>query len=72
MPAQGEILDAESAIDGYDAEIEEQKAYEEELERQKAKEDAARLEEIRRREEAENLANITVVPAEGDEALLAR
>ena len=69
--AQGQISDAENAIEGYDAEIEEQKAYEEELERQKAKEDAARLEEIRRQEEAENLTNVKVTPAEGDEALLA-
>lgn len=69
--AQGQISDAENAIDGYDAEIEKQKAYEEELERQKAKEDAARLEEIRRQEAAENLKDTKVTPAEGDEALLA-
>lgn len=69
--AQGQISDAESAIEGYDAEIEKQKAYEEELEKQKAKEDAARLEEIRRQEKAENLKNTKVTPAEGDEALLA-
>lgn len=73
--AQGQISDAESTIEGYDAEIEKQQAYEAELEKQKAKEDAARLEEIRRQEEEQRTAQkeqkVNVIPAEGDEALLA-
>lgn len=73
--AQGQISDAESTIEGYDAEIEKQQAYEAELEKQKAKEDAARLEEIRRQEEEQRTAQkeqkVKVIPAEGDEALLA-
>lgn len=70
--AANEQIDAtNSAIQGYEDELERQRAYEEELEEQKAREDAARLEEIRRQEESENLNNITITPAEGDEALLA-
>lgn len=71
--AEQEITDAEAAISDYNAQIEKQQAYEEELEQQKAKEDAARLAEIRRQEEAEKakIAQTTVKPAAGDEALLA-
>lgn len=69
--AQSEISEAESKIEGYEEELKKQRAYEEQLEAQKAKEDAARLEEIRRQEAAEKLNDVKVVPAEGDEALLA-
>ncbi len=68
---QSQIDEAEDSIEDYDAELEKQKEYEEELERRKAREDAARLEEIRKQKEAENLKNVTIVPAAGDEALLA-
>lgn len=75
--AQVQISDAENALAGYDDELEKQRAYEDELERQKAREDAARMEELRRQREAEraekakNTKNTAVVPAAGDEALLA-
>lgn len=60
----------ESAIADYDAELEEQKAYEEKLEAQKAQEDAKRLEEIKR-QEAENTAQPVVSDSKSDLALLA-
>lgn len=69
--ADEQISDANNAIAGYEDELEQQQAYEAQLEEQKAKEDAARLEEIRRKEAQENLNNVTITPAEGDEALLA-
>lgn len=69
--ANEQISEANDAIADYENELEQQRAYEAQLEEQKAKEDAARLEEIRRQEAQENLNNVTIVPAEGDEALLA-
>lgn len=69
--ANEQISEANDAIADYENELEQQRAYEAQLEEQKAKEDAARLEEIRRQETQENLNNVTIVPAEGDEALLA-
>ena len=65
------ITDTQGAIDDYEAKIAKQKAYEDELEKKKAAEDAARLAEIKKQEAAENLSNVTIVPAAGDEALLA-
>lgn len=69
--ANEQISEASDALADYENELEQQRAYEAQLEEQKAKEDAARLEEIRRQEAQENLNNVTIVPAEGDEALLA-
>lgn len=69
--ANEQISEANDAIADYENELEQQRAYEAQLEEQKAKEDAARLEEIRRQEAQENLNDVTIVPAEGDEALLA-
>ena len=69
--ANEQINEASDALADYENELEQQRAYEAQLEEQKAKEDAARLEEIRRQEAQENLNNVTIVPAEGDEALLA-
>lgn len=69
--ANEQISEANDAIADYENELEQQRAYEAQLEEQKAKEDAARLEEIRRQEAQENLNKVTIVPAEGDEALLA-
>lgn len=69
--ANEQISEANDAIADYENELEQQRAYEAQLEEQKAKEDAARLEEIRRQEAQENLNNVTITPAEGDEALLA-
>lgn len=83
--AQGQISDAENTLDGYEEEIEKQKAYEDELEKQKEKEEAERLEQLRKQKEKEKEQgkeqdkekekqkpeNIKVTPAQGDEALLA-
>ena len=62
--ANEQISEASDALADYENELEQQRAYEAQLEEQKAKEDAARLEEIRRQEAQENLNNVTIVPAE--------
>lgn len=49
--AKKQLADARADVAKYEEKIEQQKAYEAELEAQKAKEDAKRLEEIRRQEE---------------------
>lgn len=49
--AKKQLADAQANVAKYEEKIEQQKAYEAELEAQKAKEDAQRMEEIRRQEE---------------------
>ena len=49
--AKKQLADAQANVADYEKKIEQQKAYEAELEAQKAKEDAKRMEEIRRQEE---------------------
>ena len=49
--AKKQLADAQANVAKYEKKIEQQKAYEAELEAQKAKEDAKRMEEIRRQEE---------------------
>ncbi|NBH14218.1 cell wall hydrolase [Lachnospiraceae bacterium] len=49
--AKKQLADAQANVAGYEKKIEQQKAYEAELEAQKAREDAERMEEIRRQEE---------------------
>ena len=79
--AQGQISDAENTLGGYEEEIEKQKAYEDELEKKKEKEEAERLEQLRKQKEQgkeqdkgkekQQPEDIKVIPAQGDEALLA-
>lgn len=69
--AEAQIAQTEEQMAKNQQELERQKAYEEELERQKAIEDAARLAELKKRAEKEKPSQKVVVPAEGDEALLA-
>jgi len=79
--AQGQISDAENTLGGYEEEIEKQKAYEDELEKKKEKEEAERLEQLRKQKEQgkeqdkgkekQKPEDIKVIPAQGDEALLA-
>ena len=67
--SSAEIADAQSDITDIDAKIAKMKAYEKELEVKKAKEDAARLAAIKKQEQ-ENTAASSYVPAESDAYLL--
>lgn len=67
--SSAEIADAQSDIDDIEAKIAKMKAYEKELEIKKAKEDAARLAAIKKQEQ-ENTAASSYVPAESDAYLL--
>lgn len=67
--SSAEIADAQSDINDIEAKIEKMKAYEKELEIKKAKEDAARLASIKKQEQ-ENTAASSYVPAESDAYLL--
>lgn len=68
--SEKELGDAKEQSKSYQEEIEKQKAYEAQLEEQKAREDAARMEEIKKQEE-EGADGATVTAQEGDLELLA-
>ena len=64
------LSDAQDKIDDIDGQIAKMQEYEKQLEIQKAKEDAARLEEIKRQEAENNQTQYTYAPEEGDAYLL--
>ncbi len=68
--SEKELGDAKELSESYEEEIEQQKAYEAQLEEQKAREDAARMEEIKKQEE-EGADGSNVTAQEGDLELLA-
>ena len=64
------LSDAQDKIDDIDGAIAKMQEYEKQLEIQKAREDAARLEEIRRQEAENNQIQYTYTPEDGDAYLL--
>lgn len=69
--ANDQIASAQDALAATEAELEQQRAYEEELERRKAQEDAARLEEIRQQETELPQGGGSVDPVEATDSDLA-
>lgn len=69
--ANDQIASAQDALAATEAELEQQRAYEEELERRKAQEDAVRLEEIRQQETELTQGGGTADPVEATDSDLA-